>query len=91
VYSDGSVHELQFANYATQFAMSIASLYEVGQSDLTLGGKGLDCAHDQLTLEVIRGRLKTQVRKTKVPGDGICKYGKRKYESAMMEKVSTAT
>jgi len=31
-----------------------------------------------------RGRLKTQVRKTKVPGDGICKYriGLRKYECA---------
>jgi len=28
------------------------------------------------------GRLKTQVRKTKVPEDGICKYGIRKYEYA---------
>jgi len=39
------------------------------------------------------GRLKTQVglRKTKVPEDGICKYGKRKYESATVENVSTAT
>ena len=37
------------------------------------------------------GRLKTQVRKTKVPGDGICKYGIRKYECATVENVSTAT
>ena len=28
------------------------------------------------------GRLKTQVRKKKVPADGICKYGIRKYEYA---------
>ena len=38
-----------------------------------------------------RGRLKTQVRKTQVPGDGICKYGIRKYESSTVENVSTAT
>jgi len=31
------------------------------------------------------------LRKTKVPEDGICKYGKRKYESATVENVSTAT
>ena len=37
------------------------------------------------------GRLKTQVRKTKVPEDGICKYGKSKYKSATVENVSTAT
>ena len=42
--------------------------------------------------EVIqRGRLKTQVRKTKVPEDGIRKYGIRKYECATVENVSTAT
>jgi len=41
--------------------------------------------------ELLAGRLKTQVRKTKVPGDEICKYGKRKYESATVENVSTAT
>ena len=35
------------------------------------------------------GRLKTQVRKTKVPGDGICKYGIRKYEYARVENAST--
>ena len=40
--------------------------------------------------EILR-RLKTQVRKTKVPEDGICKYGIRKYESATVENVSTAT
>jgi len=40
---------------------------------------------------VVAGRLKTQVRKTKVPEDGICKYGKRKYESATVENVSIAT
>ena len=28
--------------------------------------------------DVQLGRLKTQVRKTQVPGDGISKYGKRK-------------
>ena len=37
------------------------------------------------------GRLKTQVRKRKVPEDGICKYGKRKYESATVENVSRPT
>jgi len=37
------------------------------------------------------GRLKTQVRKTRVPEDGICKYGNLKYESATVENVSTAT
>ena len=31
------------------------------------------------------GRLKTQVRKTKVPEDGICKYGIRNYEYARVE------
>jgi len=40
---------------------------------------------------IARGRLKTQVRKTKVPEDGICKYGIRKYEYATVENVSTAT
>jgi len=30
---------------------------------------------------IARGRLKTQVRKTKVPEDGICKYGIRKYSN----------
>ena len=35
------------------------------------------------------GRLKTQVRKTKVLEDGICKYGIRKYESATVETAST--
>ena len=35
------------------------------------------------------GRLKTQVRKTKVPDDGICKYGIRKYEYARVENAST--
>jgi len=37
------------------------------------------------------GRLKTQVRKTKVdlPEDGICKYGIRKYEYARVENEST--
>jgi len=44
-----------------------------------------------VSLYEITGRLKTQVRKTKVPGDGICKYGKRKYESATVENASTAT
>jgi len=38
-----------------------------------------------------RTTAKTQVRKTKVPEDGICKYGKHKYESATLEKVSIAT
>ena len=33
-------------------------------------------------------RLKTQVRKTKVPEDGICKYGIRKYEYARVENAS---
>jgi len=33
------------------------------------------------------GRLKTQVRKTKVPQDGICKYGIRKYEYATVENI----
>ena len=37
------------------------------------------------------GRLKTQVglRKTRVPGDGVCKYGIRKYEYAWVENAST--
>jgi len=35
------------------------------------------------------GRLKTQVRKTKVPEDGICKYEIRKYEYARVENAST--
>jgi len=35
------------------------------------------------------GRLKTQVRKTKVPEDGICKYGIRKHEYARVENAST--
>jgi len=35
------------------------------------------------------GRLKTQVRKTKVPEDGICKYRIRKYEHARVENAST--
>jgi len=35
------------------------------------------------------GRLKTQVRKTKVPEDGICKYGIRKYEYARVGNAST--
>ena len=34
------------------------------------------------------GRLKTQVRKTKVPEDRICKYGIRKYEYARVENAS---
>jgi len=37
------------------------------------------------------GRLKTQVRKTKVPEDGICKYGIRKYEYARVENASRPT
>ena len=37
------------------------------------------------------GRLKTKVRKTKVPEDGTCKYGKPKYESATVENVSRPT
>jgi len=45
--------------------------------------------HSDEVGEDCTGRLKTQVRKTKVPGDGICKYGKRKYESATVENVST--
>jgi len=53
----------------------------------SVGYRGAD-ARDE---SVCMGRLKTQVRKTKVPEDGICKYGIRKYESATVENVSTAT
>ena len=42
-----------------------------------------------LAAEYDMGRLKTQVRKTKVPEDGICKYGIRKYEYARVENSST--
>ena len=40
-------------------------------------------------LDKLPGRLKTQVRKTKVPEDGICKYGIRKYEYTRVENAST--
>jgi len=33
--------------------------------------------------------MKMQVQKNQVPGGGICKYGKSKYDSAEMENAST--
>ena len=35
------------------------------------------------------GRMKMQVRKNQVPGGGIMKYGKIKYDCAEMENAST--
>jgi len=35
------------------------------------------------------GRLKMQVWKTQVPGDGILKYGKPKYKCAGVENATT--
>ena len=55
--------------------------------ELTVNAKP---APNKLTETQLRmGRLKTQVRKTKVPGDGICKYGIRKYECTRVESAST--
>jgi len=49
-----SVRELEFANYATKFAVSAANQYKVGRCDVTL-----DCAHDQLTLDVTADKFRS--------------------------------
>ena len=41
---------MEFVNYATQFAVSAANLYEVSGCDLTL-----DCACDQLLARAVTG------------------------------------